>query len=329
MVKLMRSAAQCCAICVAFVSSFSACSKADHPVPSVIAPTATLSGLALTGLPLTAHVGDGFQLSAVAAYSDGSHQDITASVTWASTSPQVVTTSQSGLAKIVGPGEAEVLASYRAFEARAHVLASPTEAPQPFTIRGVIHENWPRERVLIENARIEVIGGPLGGQVFSGDPNGQFQLPPVAAPRFQLKFKKERYDDTSVDIVELPRDQVLDVALAPTFVLQHATIEGDFHAADCPPGGFGPGTPRTGCFREHSFLVRHPGQVLVESCTTHAFEDYIAWLRRGPTHVGGWIYCEVGRPYPQGWPVEAGDVYTFQVFGDEGAHYRATISYPN
>jgi hypothetical protein len=327
MLKRMRRCTFVCAMSAA-LAALIACSKADQPAAAVLAPTATLTGLALTGLPSTAHVGDTFQLSVVGTYSDGSHQDLTATVTWAAGSVQVVTTSPSGLAKIVGPGEGDVRASYRTFEARAHVMVSVSGPAQPFAIRGVIHENWPRERVLIENARIEVIGGALNGQVFTGDPNGQFQLPPVAGPGFQLKFKKQRYDDTSVDIVELPRDQVLDVALAPTFVLQHATIEGVFQAADCrypsPLGG-----PGTDCVREFSFPVRHSGQVLMESCTTQAFEDYIAWLRRGPTHVGDFMNCLPYARYTQGWPVEAGDVYTFQVFGDQFGHYRATISYPN
>jgi hypothetical protein len=304
-----------------------ACST-EHPSVAVTTPSPGVIGLAIVGLPSSAHVADAFQLSTVAAYSDGSHQSPTAGVTWASKNLQVVTLSQSGLARIVGPGDAEVLASYGTVDASAHVLVTTIDTSQLFTIRGVIHENWPRESVIIDNARIEVIGGPLDRQIFSGGPDGHFQLPPVGTPGFQLKFKKQRYDDASVDIVELPRDEMLEVALPPAFVLQRTTIEGTFQRSDCP--NYPPGAPTIGgCVREFGMTIRHAGTVAVEYCSTEAFEDYIAWLRRGSVHIGEWINCGVAYPYPQGWPVEPGDVYTFQVFGDLGGHYRATFSYPN
>jgi hypothetical protein len=297
-----------------------ACSK--EPA-STLTPSGVIVQLAVGGVLSTVRVGDSFQLSAVATYSDGSRQDVTARVTWSAPAGGFVSVSASGRATIVGVGDGDVSASYQGLNSHTHVVAAA--ATGTYTIHGVIHENWPRESVVIANARIEVVGGPLDKQVFSGDSSGRFELPPVSGPGFQVKFKKERYDDASVDIVDLPRDEVLDVALPPPFVLQRATVEGNFQPGECRNPNAIP--PATNCFHEFSVTIRHRGQFLVESCTTTAFEDYIVRLRHGPTPVGDSINC-VGNTSPVGWSVEEG-VYTFQIFGDYPGHYRATISYPN
>lgn len=67
------------------------------------------------------------QLAAAALYSDGAAKDVTASATWESTDPSVVTVTAAGLVTATGPGKADVSATFGGVSgtASAQVVALP------------------------------------------------------------------------------------------------------------------------------------------------------------------------------------------------------------
>ena len=67
------------------------------------------------------------QLTAAATYSDGAVKDVTATATWDSTDPSVVTVSAAGLVTATGPGKADVSATFGGVSgtASAQVIALP------------------------------------------------------------------------------------------------------------------------------------------------------------------------------------------------------------
>jgi hypothetical protein len=67
-------------------------------------------------------------------------------------------------------------------------------------VSGVLHEPKPTESRGIADARIEVVGGELAGQLLTTDRDGRFVLPPVRSTAFTLSFTKPGYLDTRVEI---------------------------------------------------------------------------------------------------------------------------------
>ena len=72
----------------------------------------TLVSIAVTPVNPTISVGSPQQFAATGTYSDGSHQDLTSSATWNSTSPGVATINSAGLATAVGVGSTTIQATF-------------------------------------------------------------------------------------------------------------------------------------------------------------------------------------------------------------------------
>jgi hypothetical protein len=90
----------------------------------------TVASLAVDGAaPL---VGAISQFRATAAMSDGSSQNATNLATWTTSSASVVTVNSVGLVRGVGPGDAEITASYLGTSGRRGIsIAAPSPAPSP------------------------------------------------------------------------------------------------------------------------------------------------------------------------------------------------------
>jgi hypothetical protein len=90
----------------------------------------TVASLAVDGTaPL---VGATSQFRATAAMSDGSSQNATNLATWTTSSASVVTVNSAGLVRGVGPGDAEITASYLGTSGRRGIsIAAPSPSPAP------------------------------------------------------------------------------------------------------------------------------------------------------------------------------------------------------
>jgi hypothetical protein len=83
--------------------------------------SAKLESISVTPQTASIPLGTSQQFKATGAYSDGSKQDLTASVTWSSSNQAVATINSSGLAASVGGGSATIMASMSSLSARANV----------------------------------------------------------------------------------------------------------------------------------------------------------------------------------------------------------------
>src|SRR5439155_19079785 len=136
----------------------SACgSKSSAPSSgSPSTPSATVTAVTISG-PLP-EIGATTQLTATAALSDGSKQDVTAQASWQTSNAGVITVSDRGVARGVGAGEADVSASYSGKTGSQHVqLASRT-----FTLAGTISEVTTGRPV--PRAQVEILDGKNAGK---------------------------------------------------------------------------------------------------------------------------------------------------------------------
>ena len=89
-------------------------------------PGATLSSLAITPATATVAIGAGQQFTAIATYSDGSSQDVSAKAAWTSATPAAATVNaSSGVAAGVTAGNSSITATFGGKSAAAQLTVSP------------------------------------------------------------------------------------------------------------------------------------------------------------------------------------------------------------
>lgn len=89
-------------------------------------PGATLSSLAVTPATATVAIGAGQQFTAIATYSDGSSQDVSAKAAWTSATPAAATVNaSSGVAAGVTAGNSNIAATFGGKSAAAQLTVSP------------------------------------------------------------------------------------------------------------------------------------------------------------------------------------------------------------
>jgi hypothetical protein len=96
---------------VVVLSTFLAACGGESKSPA--APSRTVTSLAINGSASLTNPGQTTQLAATAALSDGTTQNVTNSVAWQSSNPEVATVSDRGLATAVGMGTAQISATYQ------------------------------------------------------------------------------------------------------------------------------------------------------------------------------------------------------------------------
>ena len=94
---------------------------------TVTAIPAALNSITVSSTQYLLPLGTGAQLTATGNYSDGSQQDLTNSVQWSSSSPQIVSVSNSGLATANAIGSATALASSGTTWGSAQLSVSPAQ----------------------------------------------------------------------------------------------------------------------------------------------------------------------------------------------------------
>jgi hypothetical protein len=195
------------------------CAACDHPEqtrgssPSLpTAPTTpgiTLVALTIAPVDAVILIGQPLQLRASAQYSDGSEREVTNDATWAS-SDEAIARVVAGLLTVTGVGEADISARLQDVVGSRRIVGGRPSS----TVSGVVHETFATD-LLVDAARVEVVGGAQNGRVVTTDARGRFELPGVTEPGFALKIKKSGYDDAQYNVVSLPRDANADIALRP------------------------------------------------------------------------------------------------------------------
>jgi len=103
------------ALLLCFAGLIASCGFSSNSIAIVGPPPPTLTSISVGPANLTLHVGSTRQFIATGGYSDGSQQDITASVTWSSATATVASISNvagsSGIATAVSAGSTTITAA--------------------------------------------------------------------------------------------------------------------------------------------------------------------------------------------------------------------------
>jgi len=189
----------------------SACgSKSTAPsTGSPSTPSATVTAVTISG-PLP-EIGATTQLTATAALSDGSKQDVTAQASWQTSNAGVITVSDRGVARGVGAGEADVSASYSGSTGSQHVRL----AFRTFTLAGTISEVTTGRP--IGRSQVEILDGKNAGKRSAeSDDNGRYSLQGLLADTFKFRARANGYDFADRIITIVDADVRADMALRPS-----------------------------------------------------------------------------------------------------------------
>jgi hypothetical protein len=184
----------------------------DSTPTSPNAPTApaarTISSLTIAGPAFDVPVlpEQTRQFTATAQYSDGTSQDLTASVTWISSNESVATVT-AGRVKAVGGGEAMLTARVTTVTPAVEATVKVSLAmPPAIAVTGLVREAPPNSGRPVAGARIEVTGIDAVTRAAITDAAGTYIIAGVRAP-FSVRVTKDGFD---------PLDQRVEATSADT-----------------------------------------------------------------------------------------------------------------
>ena len=168
------------------------------------------------------------------------------------------------------------------------VTAAPAASPAAtFKITGIVHEAAPTQATRVADARVEVAGGALDGQVFNSAPDGTFALPPLPGGQFDLYFKKAGYENVRYPVTGLRSDSAVDIGLRPLRTEVTRVVGGSNSCADIPrvslrnsPGASASPTPQWA-----RMSIHHDGVIRVVGDTLR--NPYAAKVSGGIGQVSG------------------------------------------
>lgn len=218
------------------------------PTPVTPATVPELREVRLLGAPVNVEIGHSSAIKAAAVYSDGHLVDVTAEATWSSSN--AACTVARGTVAGVSAGFAEIQAQFGGVQSVTVRIACG------YLITVATHESEPTEDVVVSRVAGEVLDGALAGYKFSTDETGRAVLPPVAAPGFEIQFKKEDFENELIAVRQLPLQTTLDVALTP---LPSVRIEKSGVCSDREAGNVTFVQGRPGKIRISARLLALPG----------------------------------------------------------------------
>jgi hypothetical protein len=156
-----------------------------------------------------------FQLTANAALSDGTTQDVTRAAAWGTSDAQVAVVTSTGRVTVNRSGEVDVRAVFQGVTATDHVIVG---LPTTFTLNGIVSENAPNGS-RVAGARVQIVTGPFAYT----DDLGWFTLRGVPSGRAIIEVTKDGYQIWSNEIVIDHDNEVLAVVLHPMCPGPHCT----------------------------------------------------------------------------------------------------------
>jgi len=184
-----------------------ACGSSSPPSGPTNTPTVT--SVSVTGVAAAPTVGDTAQLSATAAFSDGSSQSVTSQATWETSNAAVATVSTAGLATFLAAGDAELKATFRGTSGTARVAVTPRTAPR-FRITGTINEKGTTKP--LDAVTVAIVDGPDAGRSTATDSAGVYTFTSVTTGSFNLRATRNGYEPLTIPVA-LTSDTRLDFAL--------------------------------------------------------------------------------------------------------------------
>lgn len=205
---IARSAFRTAAVVMLAVSA--SCTTGPHLVPTapsaisttaapaVVNPVADVTTVALTGNVSLTAIGETSQLTATAAFSDGTFKDVTSdpNARWTSNDRSVITVSSTALLTAVALGSAYIGVSYRsrpgalAIGSDRIVTATP---PGTFAIAGSV---WEPEDSGVPSVRVTETAS---GRFVLTNQDGNYQFAQLAASQPHLRFEKDGYEPVELN----------------------------------------------------------------------------------------------------------------------------------
>ena len=124
----------CWALVVSLIAAMAGggCTKASQPAPG---PSAVVSAVTI-GDFTTPAIGQTVQLTATAAFSDGTRQDVTIRATWTSSNLSVATIAPTGVLSGIGPGDVEIRVAYQGVADQRSIVVQRAPVPPPSSVIG-------------------------------------------------------------------------------------------------------------------------------------------------------------------------------------------------
>jgi hypothetical protein len=190
------------------------CGSSGGTAPTPQPPTLTSVSVSSAGSPTA---GDTVQLTATAAFADGSSQNVTNTATWESSNTSVVTINATGMATFLAAGEADIKATYKTASGTSasgstHVTCTP-KAPPKYTLSGTVSDAVTGQH--LGNVTVTIVDGPDAGRSTTTDGNGRYTITTVTAGSFNLKFSVAAYDTKTLPVT-LSADTSVDTSISPT-----------------------------------------------------------------------------------------------------------------
>jgi len=184
-------------------------SGAPSRISTPVAPTPTVTAISISGsMP---EIGATTQLTVTATLSDGNKEDVTAKAAWQTSNAAVITISESGVARGVGAGEADITASYGGSTSSQHVRLDF----RTFTLAGVVTDDATGRPVA--GSEIEILDGKNAGKRSPlSDGNGYYSMPGLLADTFGIRARAYGYDFADRTVTIADGDARADVRLRPT-----------------------------------------------------------------------------------------------------------------
>ena len=197
------------------------------PVQPPPPPTVTLSSLTVSAPSTSIGVGQTLNFSATAVRSDGTTQTVTTQSSWVSTNTGVATVA-GGVVTAVGPGEADIRATFQTVSGSARLTVTAA-VPNAFTLCGTVREGG--TNTVISDAEVEIRSGPDTDRKTSTNDAGAYCFTGVRAATITVRAFKSGFD---------VQDQNVTVSSNTTldFSLQRATVTPTLIAR--PGGPYGP-----------------------------------------------------------------------------------------
>ena len=165
-------------------------SQSAVPSAQAAAPAPTVTSVKISGNAALTAIGQTSQLTATAAYSDGTTKDVTTTAQWVSQTPSIITVSASGVVTAAGLGVANIQAGFQSKQGFLLVTATP---PDTFAIFGRVREpgnsGIPAVRVLETPSGQSTLSDREGGYSFGG------------LTTAHLTFEKEGFETGQLDAV--------------------------------------------------------------------------------------------------------------------------------
>ncbi len=171
--------------------------------------TPPVDSLELSGVPATGTVGDRFPLKVIATNLHGATEDVTAKVTWGSSSEATAAVSREGELTLVGPGSCEIRASIEGVSTATPVSVEP-RPPASNTLAGVVSDGATRRG--LANATVSVVDGPNAGRSATSDESGFYSLSALIHSSFTIRVTRSGYEPAEATTT-LSDDAHLDVTM--------------------------------------------------------------------------------------------------------------------